>query len=403
LDTQIERDNDSPSDIQPVKSAGIISNTKITPAFPKKRNRWIIPVIVLGAATLGIGAWYAIGLISNKPQPAATDAKITEIKPSESDPTISALGRLEPQGEVIKVASPSALGTSRIVKLMVKEGDTVKQDDVIAILDSYFKNQAALAQAQSQAQEASERLAQVRAGAKTGDIQAQQSNMMAAKSNVERARVEFEKAVIDYKRYEILYKEGAASAFTLDGYAIKVKTLGEQLNQAQQQFLQAQGQLSSTAEVRPVDIRVAEAQLQSAMVRVQSAQIDLDLSQVRAPISGQVLKINSKVGEVVGANGVVELGNTQQMYAVAEVYETEINRVKVGQKATITSNSRAFEGEISGTVDQIGLRIAKNDILGTDPAAKTDVRIIEVKIRLDDSKKVSGLTNSQISAKINTR
>jgi HlyD family secretion protein len=402
LDTQIERENDT-SEIEPAKQIGMRANPKITPGSSKSRNGLLIPAIALGAAMLGFGAWYAIWLLNQKAQPSAGEAKIAEVKPAESEATVAALGRLEPQGEVIKVASPSALGTSRIVKLLVKEGDTVKQDDVIAILDSYFKNQAALAQAQSQAQEASEKLAQVRAGAKTGDIQAQQSNMMAAKANVDRAKVEFDKAVIDYKRYEMLYKEGAASAFTLDGFAIKVKTLGEQLNQAQQQFLQAQGQLSSTAEVRPVDVRVAEAQLQSAIIRVQSAQIDLDLSQVRAPISGQVLKVRSKVGEVVGADGVVELGNTKQMYAVAEVYETDINKIKIGQKATIASNSRAFEGEISGTVDQIGLRIAKNDVLGTDPAAKTDVRIIEVKIRLDDSSKVSGLTNSQISVKINTR
>jgi HlyD family secretion protein len=46
------------------------------------------------------------------------------------------------------------------------------------------------------------------------------------------------------------------------------------------------------------------------------------------------------------------------------------------------------------------LRIAKNDVLGTDPAAKTDVRIIEVKIKLDDSTKVSGLTNLQVRVKV---
>ncbi|CAN1209496.1 efflux RND transporter periplasmic adaptor subunit [Tumidithrix helvetica PCC 7403] len=403
MDTQIERENDSPSEIQPAKQSEILPGAKITTPFPKNRNKWLIPLIVVGAASLGLGAWYAIGLLGSKSQPSAGDTKILGTKTAEADAIITALGRLEPQGEVIKVASPSALGTSRIVRLMVKEGDMVKQDDVIAVLDSYFKNQAALAQAQSQAQEAAEKLEQVKAGAKSGDIQAQQSNVLAARANVERAKVEFDKAVVDYKRYELLYKEGAASAFTLDSYAIKVRSLGEQLNQAQQQFMQAQGQLSSTAEVRPVDIRVAEAALQSAIVKVKSAQVDLDLSQVRAPISGQVLKVHSKLGEVVGADGVVELGNTQQMYAVAEVYETDINKIKIGQKATIASNSRAFEGEISGTVDQIGLRIAKNDVLGTDPAAKTDVRIIEVKIRLDDSKKVSGLTNSQIAVKINTR
>ncbi|MFN7468491.1 MAG: HlyD family efflux transporter periplasmic adaptor subunit, partial [Pseudanabaena sp.] len=89
---------------------------------------------------------------------------------------------------------------------------------------------------------------------------------------------------------------------------------------------------------------------------------------------------------------------TSQMYVVAEIYETDIGKIKVGQTATI--ESEAFEGLITGKVDRIGLRIAKNDVLGTDPAAKTDVRVIEVKIKLDDSKKVSGLTNLQVRVKI---
>jgi HlyD family secretion protein len=157
--------------------------------------------------------------------------------------------------------------------------------------------------------------------------------------------------------------------------------------------------LSSIREVRPTDVQFAEAQLQTAMVNVKKAEVDLDLAQVRAPIDGQVLKINSKTGEVVSqTNGVMDLGNTSQMYVVAEIYETDIGKIKVGQTATI--ESEAFEGLITGKVDRIGLRIAKNDVLGTDPAAKTDVRVIEVKIKLDDSKKVSGLTNLQVRVKI---
>jgi HlyD family secretion protein len=152
-------------------------------------------------------------------------------------------------------------------------------------------------------------------------------------------------------------------------------------------------------EVRPTDVEFAEAQLQTAIVNIKKAEVDLDLAQVRAPIDGQVLKINSKIGEVVSqTNGVIDLGNTNQMYVVAEIYETDIGKIKVGQKAVI--QSEAFEGEITGKVDRIGLRIAKNDVLGTDPAAKTDVRIIEVKIKLDDSKKVSGLTNLQVRVKV---
>jgi HlyD family secretion protein len=377
---------------------------------PKTSNRFLIPLIVLALAALGVSAWFVVSRFSNNPAPPAPT---TAANKKEQARLISALGRLEPQGEVIKVASPSTLGSSRIVKLMVKEGDTVKQGQVIAILDSYDRSVAALLQAQSQAQESARNLDKVRAGAKSGDIAAQEGTVRAAAANVKSVeanaatiQAELEIANRDYNRFLQVQKEGAISLTVLDTYRLKVETLQGQLGQAQQQIQQAQSQLSqsvgtlsSVREVRPTDIQFAEAQLQTALVNVQKAEVDLDLAQVRAPINGQVLKVNSKIGETVSqTNGVIDLGNTSQMYVVAEIYETDISKIKVGQKAMI--ESEAFEGEISGKVERIGLRIAKNDVLGTDPAAKTDVRIIEVKIKLDDSKKVSGLTNLQVRVKV---
>ena len=334
----------------------------------KSSNKFLIPAIALALAALGVSIWFVIGRFSSNP--TATPATNTSTK--DQPKAISALGRLEPQGEVIKVASPSALGTSRIVKLMVKEGDVVKQGQVIAILDSYDRSVATLLQAQSQAQESDRNLARVRAGAKSGDIAAQAGNVEAAKANTnalvvnaKRIQAELEIANGEYKRFQKLQQEGAISDSLLDAYKLKVITLEGQLLQLQQQIQQAafqikqsEGLLISVREVRPTDIQFAEAQLQTAMVNVKKAEVDLDLAQVRAPIDGQVLKINSKTGEVVSqTNGVMDLGNTSQMYVVAEIYETDIGKIKVGQTATI--ESEAFEGLITGKVDRIGLRIAK--------------------------------------------
>lgn len=377
----------------------------------KRSNKFLIPAIALALAALGVSIWLVFGRSNPQQNTSAPTNNVTSNK--DQPKAVSALGRLEPQGEVIKVASPSTLGTSRIVKLMVKEGDIVKQGQVIAVLDSYDRSVAALLQAQSQAQESERNLAKVKAGAKSGEIIAQEGNVMSAAANIKsieanaaRIRAELEIAGKDYNRFLQIYKEGAISQTVLDTYRLKVETLQgqfiqaeQQIQQAQFQLRQSQGLLNSVREVRPTDVQFAEAQLQTAIVNVKKAEIDLDLSQVRAPIDGQILKVNSKIGETVSQNnGVVEIGNTQQMYVVAEIYETDIGKIKVGQKAII--QSEVFEGEITGKVDQIGLRIAKNDVLGTDPAAKTDARIIEVKIKLDNSQKVSGLTNLQVRVKI---
>ncbi len=379
---------------------------------PKRANKFLIPAIAIALAILGASIWFVLGRSSNNSsQTSATPATSSTNK--EQARAVSALGRLEPQGEVVKVASPSTLGTSRIVKLLVKEGDTVKEGQVIAVLDSYDRSLSALRQAQSQAQESERNLAKVRAGAKDGDIVAQQGNVLSAaaniksvEANVARVRAELQIADQDYNRFLQIYNEGAISQTVLDTYRLRVETLKGQLNQAEQQVQQAQfqlrqsqGLLNSVKEIRPTDVQFAEAQFQTALINIERAEVDLALSQVRAPVAGQILKVNSKTGEVVSqTNGVVEIGNTSQMYVVAEIYETDIGKIKVGQKAVI--QSEAFEGEITGKVDRIGLRIAKNDVLGTDPAAKTDVRIIEVKIKLDNSQKVSALTNLQVRVKV---
>lgn len=378
------------------KQARLETKPKPKQSGTKIPRYWVISLILLGSALLGFSAYYAITRAGNAPQTAPAVVLSSEPK---ARPAVSALGRLEPQGETIKVAPPSALGSSRIAKLLVKEGDRVSKDQVIAVLDSYNRTLAAVKQAESQVAVKESMLEQVKAGSKTGDIDAQQATMMAKKATLARWENELEIANSDLRRYEMLVKDGAASEFQRDTYMLKVKSLTGQIAQAKEDIAQAEGQLSSVKEVRPTDVKVAETQLQSAIADLEKAKADLILTEVRSPIAGQVLKVHSKSGEAVNSNdGVIELGNTSQMYAVAEVYETDIGKVKVGQKATITSE--VFDGEISGKVERIGLRIAKNDVLGTDPAAKTDVRVVEVRIKLDDSAKVSNLTNLQVRVKI---
>ena len=90
---------------------------------------------------------------------------------------VTALGRLEPRGEVIKVSASGAAEGNRIDRLLVKEGDRVKTGQVIAILDSRDRQQAALDQAEEQVRVAEANLAKVKAGAKNGEIQAQKATI----------------------------------------------------------------------------------------------------------------------------------------------------------------------------------------------------------------------------------
>jgi HlyD family secretion protein len=151
-----------------------------------------------------------------------------------------------------------------------------------------------------------------------------------------------------------------------------------------------------------VDVRAAEAEVASAIASARQMRADLELAYVRAPIAGEVFKIYTKPGEATNTKGLLEIGQNDRMVAVAEIYESDIGKIKIGQLANITSETGAFTGKIRGTVSQIGLQIAKKDVLNTDPAADADSRVVEVKLSLDpsDSNQVRGLTNSKVEVKI---
>jgi len=350
--------------------------------------------------------------------------------PTTSTPTnraVSALGHLRPEGEVVYLSAPttlSGLGGSRVAKLLVKEGDKVKQGQVIALLDNYRNLQAALTLAQEQVKVARANLAQVKAGAKTGELEAQkatiesleaelQGQLSAQDKTIARLAAEFSTAQIEYQRYRNLFQNGAVAASLLDSKQLLMKTAQEQLNEAkvnrsrieaatQRRIKAAQATLNQLAEIRPTDVQAAQAEIDRTLANVSKAQADLDLAYIGAPVNGQVLKINTRPGETVGDRGIVALGQTSQMNVVAEVYELDVSKVRIGQQATITSH--AFPGNLSGKVTEVGLQVNPQDLLSTDPTADVNRRIVEVKIRLDpaDSQKVSSLTNLQVNVVIDT-
>lgn len=145
-------------------------------------------------------------------------------------------------------------------------------------------------------------------------------------------------------------------------------------------------------------LRAYELDRDVAAARLEGARAELELSTVRSPIDGQVLDIHARQSERVGPEGILELGDTTAMYAVAEVYETDIGRVRVGQPATVVSP--ALAQSLTGTVERIGLKIGKRDVLSTDPVADADARVVEVRVRLDIPKMAATLTNLRVDVVI---
>ncbi|MCE2717824.1 MAG: HlyD family efflux transporter periplasmic adaptor subunit [Dolichospermum sp.] len=411
--------------------------------------------------------------------------------------TISAIGRLEPKGEIIKLSAPAGLsGNSRVQQLLVREGQRVQEGQILAILDNRDTSMAVVEEAKAKMQESRANLAQVRAGSPkdiqaqkfiiarlqaqlAGEKDAQQAmisriaaqlsgekiaqeatvNRLEAellgqreslKATVERVRAEQRNAQVDSGRYEFLYKQGAISQQERDRRQLNAVTTNQQLiesqaglkraiatikqqisearanqvktlNTLQQQLIEAtanrnktiatlQRQIDEEREklnrllvVSPLNVQVAQAQVTNAIALMRKAQAELQQSYVKAPSSGEILKIHTKSGEMMGVNGIAEIGQTDQMFVVAEVPEDSISKIRLGQTATISSDNGTFNGQLKGKVTEIGRKIGKKDVLNNDPAADIDARVVEVKIALSPefNQQVSGLTNAKVTVEIN--
>ncbi|MEA5509995.1 ABC exporter membrane fusion protein [Crocosphaera sp. UHCC 0190] len=418
---------------------------------------WLLAISGWGVLLTGGVVFYAVPLMrqqiaQSSPSPLSSESP----EPSR----VAALGYLEPKGETIKVSAPAFQEGARVTQLLVQRGDQVKANQIIAILDSRDRLQSALEQAKTQVQVAQANLAKVKAGAKQGDINAQNARFMgtkaelegqiavqrssianleaqllgernAQKATIERLKAELRNNTTECQRYQTLNQDGAVSVQEYDRVCLQqeitqkqvqeananlqriISTLQDQINSAkanlnrtittlQTQIAENQAMLSAVSEVRPVDIQVAQSELASAQAAVKQAEANLALAYVKAPRAGQILKVQTWPGEMVQNQGIVELGETAQMYVTAEVYESDVMRVRQGQAVTITADG--VVEELQGTVEEIGLQVDRQKVLGTDPTADADARVVEVKIRLnpEDSQRVAQLTNLQVNVIIDS-
>jgi HlyD family secretion protein len=457
----------------------------------------------------------------------------SQASPTPAQPNaVVALGRVQPQGEVIKLSVANAQD-SRVDRILIKEGDFVEANQVIAVLQGIDRKNADLRDALAEVRLRQVELAKVTKGdakqsqfaaqnavvarlqAQLASSQKQKSAALAAaqgrlrnaeidyrqrsqlyqngtglltvKAKLTNANSEFARrrdfyqnggtllsgkakltaAQQQYERQKTLYRSGAistsqlekaqedlatAQAFvqekSIDGrsqidkaaedLAVAQATFQEKTAEDKQQFAKAtadllaaqeavkerqaeldqtnqtlaaeirqeQAKLAELREVRPADVSIAKSQLEKAQIAVEQRQAALRDSEVRVPVAGQILKINTQIGEQVNTTqGIVELAQTNQMYVVAEVAEVDISKIQTGQAAVITSEYKSFAGELNGTVEYVGLQIGRKqaqEIGAGSRAIDKEARVVSIKVRLDlaDSPKVAKSTNMQVRVRL---
>lgn len=258
--------------------------------------------------------------------------------------SVSALGTLEPQGDVHVLAGPMTQlgGAPRIKSISVREGDRVVRNQVLATFDN------------------------------SPQVLAEKNRILA---NIHSKKGEIRILKLQIHRFEKLTASGSFPVAELEEKKIRLAGYHSQLQELQ-------GTLNTFNE------------------RLYSDTI------IRSPINGVILKVNARVGERAKEAGVIEVGDISRMQALVEVDETDIGSIRIGQPVKITSENGAFSTVLDGVVGSIGLKASAKLKVGQDPglAPDSEVRVINVVIDLDasSSRNASTLTGVKVVAVIKT-
>lgn len=347
----------------------------VRPGLLRKKWFWVSLIVVIGAVATAV-VILPRTTEDKKPEAAAPEAK--------APLGIGCRGWIEPEDGVLKVAVPVIANTTIIASLDVKEGDYVKAGQILAVLAGRVDLENSLKEAEAEIKVSQMKLAQIQAGTKAADIDAQ-------KAEVARWESEFEFATSEYQRYQRLRQTENATAADLEQKRIAVDRARNSVDNQREK-------LKAMEDIRKEDVNLAQAELDKSAAKAETVRGQLERTLVRAPASGTVVRIHAHPGEEVGSDGLLELAKTDRMYVVAEVYETDINRVVLGQKAKISGE--LLPHNLEGVVDRIGKEIARSQLMPTDTASFADTRIIKVNIKLQDPKLVAGLINGKVSVAI---
>jgi HlyD family secretion protein len=384
--------------------------------LPKLRRSWVYVVL---AILLAGAAWALFSLSAGKPKQTTGNAPVQGAgsgdKPSStaSRTSVRAFGRIEPGRGIVNI---SAAPDYRLLKLEVDEGQVVKAADVLARLDTYPEALAEVKHARSQLASARERLsaetANGEAKIREAEVHLQKVKttgpleILSQEAKVRSAELEHALQSRDLQRMKTCGDECLPEQ-SIDRQDALVQKAKEDLTHSRSVLDHLKKQYETTMEEAKAQLASARADL--ARVRstisidvlereVETAQARLSRSTITAPINGQILKIHTWPGEKIGSTPILKMGDVANMYAVAEVYESDVRLVHPGQKATV--RSPALPEVLTGKVSQVGLTVYKNDVLGLDPGAATDFRVIEARILLDNPQLAQKFNHLQVDIEI---
>jgi len=263
-----------------------------------------------------------------------------------------------------------------VVDVKVQDFQYVKQGDLLAQIDDRtYQQRYAQAQAQLAAQKAAlDNWAQSHRTAEAGVLLNQ-----AALANAE---AQATKAVADLKRVDSLAADGSLSLREQDSSKAARAQTAAAVAQARASLEIAKEQVRSVS----VNKQSLEAAVASAEAALKAAKVDLDNTRIVAPEDGQLGQVTVRKGAYVNTGAQLMGLVPKQLWVIANLKETQMNNVQVGQPATFKVD--ALDGaQLTGVVERISPATGSEfSVLPADNATGNYVKIaqrIPVRIRID--------------------
>lgn len=342
-------------------------NSMIHPKWTNRCSQKLRSALVAGWGRLAACAGIAlgVGVLVGCGEGGGAQASTSGVPVAEDRRFVVAMARLEPDGRVVRVGSPT---DDVILEVHVRDGQEVAAGQTLVVLTAHVLRDAERDAAQ---------LALERVELTPYEIEAQRARVRSIEAELAHARS-------DVEGQRGLIEKGFSPGREFQEAELSVRRYEERLAEQAATLRKLEAGLDLERREAESELRRAEAELERTIVR--------------APMTGRILKVLKRPGERTGAEPIVHLGRTQEMYALAEVHANDIRHVKSGQRARF--ESAALAGPIEGVVEEMGSMIYTNNIFGEDPGAPTGIRVFQVKIRLEESEEASRFTNLEGQARI---
>ena len=288
-----------------------------------------------------------------------------------------------------ETASITSMVSGQVLDVMVSDTQQVKKGDLLVRVNERDA-EIALAQAQAELMKAQRQYKQTQANssALNSQVFVSDDGIHSAEAQVAKAQAELNKAQNDLARRSQLSASGAISKEELSTAQSAVNNAQAGLDLAKAGLAQAQsGQKAAQStlaanealirgsnETSTPDVLIAQARLKQAI-------LDLERTEIKAPFDGVIARRNIQVGQRVAPGTVLMmLVPISKLYVDANFKESQLAKVKAGQKAVLTSDLYGDEVEFHGTV--IGFSGGTGSAFALIPAQNATGNWIKVVQRL---------------------